>query len=632
MANLFAVPTVPQSVNFFQQSPETAVDMNTLQRQRLMAQLLAQKGQEGPQGQMVGGHFVAPGALSYVNQLASALGGAALTKDADTREASLAQALLAKRQQDAADFMKAANGTPAQAGRDIQPATPNDDEGNPMPVARVDATPAVPGDMNRALAIALQSQNPQLAAMAPEIMKRQLDAAELQSALQAAGISTPGTGGGVGGVSAPSPGGVGVPPAGTAPQGIPPGISPQAVALTLSRNAQANKLGTMVQDAYKPQTLTEGGAIGRYRPDGTWAPDYIAPKTEPGIGVSPVQGQPGAFQANPVQGYGAAKAGISGQVAEAEAKGRAGQEMQTIEVNGVPVTKTRAQWAAQLNGSQPTPTGGPANGVSIPNPMAPRPGDADRGMIYAQELQAAHQRLQQAQTSNDPAQVARAQQDVQELLKEIKSNKIQLPASLQSSPNATSPAGGGIVGQTGEQKKFGESVASGSAEALLQGRDKAKSAADSILSTRAAREAANNGVFQGSGAEAKLAIAKFINSNVPGITLDPEKVGNTDYMKSILGEGMLAQAKTLGANPSNADAQRITDIVGSIGKDPQAMAKLLDWREEMATRTIQNHNATVKDAEGRGLSSPYDLTVKVPEPRKAASGKVNIEDLLKKYR
>lgn len=614
MANLFA-PTVPQSVSFFQQSPETAVDMNALQRQRLMAQLLAQKGQDTPQGQLVGGRYVAPGALSYVNQLASALGGAALTKDADTREASLAQALLAKRQQDAADFMKAANGTPAQPARDIQPATPNDDEGNPMPVARTDAVPAVPGDMNKALAIALQSQNPQLAAMAPEIMKRQLDAAELQSALQAAGIATPGAGSGGGAPSAPgAPAGGQVP----APQGVPSGIDPQAMALTLSRNAQANKLGAMIQEANKPQNVTEGGSVW----DRNRGVLFTAPKTEAGIGI--VNGQAG-----PVPGFQEAQARREGLVAGAKANAEGQNQMQTIEVNGVPVTKTRAQWAAQLNGSQPAPTGGPVNGVNVPNPMAPRPGDADRGMIYAQELQAAHQRLQQAQASNDPAQVGRAQQDVQDLLKEIKSNKIQLPASLQSPPPA---AGGGIVGQTGEQKKFGESVASGSADALLQGRDKAKSAADSILSTRAAREAANNGVFQGSGAEAKLAVAKFINSNIPGITLDPEKVGNTDYMKSILGEGMLAQAKTLGANPSNADAQRITDIVGSIGKDPQAMSKLLDWREEMATRTIQNHNATVKDAEGRGLSSPYDLTVKIPEPRKAASGKVNVEDLLKKYR
>lgn len=285
----------------------------------------------------------------------------------------------------------------------------------------------------------------------------------------------------------------------------------------------------------------------------------------------------------------------------------------------------------------PTPSSPPAS--MFKNPMQPRPGDSDRTMIFQNEMKAAQGRLASAST---PADLARANNDIAALGREMKSNGI--PQLSGSTANTSSPTvqstsessrkPGGIALQDDSSKKFGEQVASKSADSLLESRDKAKAANDALIGIDKSRKAIAGGVFQGTGADVKLSIAKFINSNVPGVNIDPDKVSNTDYLKSTLGSGLLAEAKTLGTNPSNADATRINDIVGSVGKDPKAMQMILDWRQEMAERSVNNHNSTVSDAEKRGMSSPYDLRVTLNKnaPFAITGTPANIQSLLNKYK
>ena len=255
-----------------------------------------------------------------------------------------------------------------------------------------------------------------------------------------------------------------------------------------------------------------------------------------------------------------------------------------VDAIGGPVAMTPAQQRAAANNGVD-----PANPIRKASPMAPQAADADRAMIYQSELKKAQANLAAAKT---PEERTRAQSDIDSLGREAGRIGIKL--------------------QDDSSRKFGEQVANKSADALLESRDKAKSANDSLMGIKQSRLAIAGGVFQGSGAEVKLSIAKFINANIPGVNIDPEKVSNTDYLKSTLGAGLLAEAKTLGTNPSNADATRINDIVGSVGKDPGAMAKILDWRQDMAERSIKTHNATVADAEKRGMSSPYELRINAP--------------------
>jgi hypothetical protein len=319
------------SVNFFQKDPETAIDVNALQRQRQMAQLLTQRGLQGQDGQMVSGHYVPPSALSYINQLASAVLGAQQNRSADAKEAQLAQALLAKRTQDSSDFMSALNGTPASSREVAGPPV----EGGSAPMQ---TTPAVPGDTNKALAIALESQNPQLSGMAPELLKRQMDAAEFNQALAAA------RGGPAGGATdGAAPGGA----PGAAPAGPNAGtfnLNPAAFAFAASPNARAQNLAKMIQEANKPQVLAEGGTL--LGADNK--PLYIAPKTEAGIQLN-------NGVASPVPGYGAAKAGMEGQIATAKDD----NVLTTRDVGGVPTTKTNAEWRAYYSGGASAPAPAP---------------------------------------------------------------------------------------------------------------------------------------------------------------------------------------------------------------------------------------------------------------------------------
>lgn len=150
MANPFAgTPFIPSD------NPELP---QIMQRQR-MAQMLLQQGQEPLQGQMVSGHYVAP---SWTQGLAKGLQtymGQKGLKESDEKMLELARQLRSQEQGDIQKFMELSQGKPA---RTIQPLTPNDDEGNPMPAAQVDAQAS---DMNAAYAALLSSQSPQLRQM-----------------------------------------------------------------------------------------------------------------------------------------------------------------------------------------------------------------------------------------------------------------------------------------------------------------------------------------------------------------------------------------------------------------------------------------------------------------------------------
>lgn len=68
------------TLNSLPASYQTRLDQIALRKQ--LAQSLSKQGMQVQQGQMVGGRYIAPGGLGYANQLAQALGGAWLTKNA----------------------------------------------------------------------------------------------------------------------------------------------------------------------------------------------------------------------------------------------------------------------------------------------------------------------------------------------------------------------------------------------------------------------------------------------------------------------------------------------------------------------------------------------------------------------
>jgi hypothetical protein len=147
-------------------------DAEQLRRRKAFADLLTQQGQQPLQGQMVSGHYVAP---SWTQQLARGLNtylGAKENKAVTDEMQKLGERRRGETEATLARAMDLMRGTPEQV---LQPATPNDDEGNAMPAT---VKPAVPGNMAAAYAELLRNPGTQALgakgmAEMPELMAKQ---------------------------------------------------------------------------------------------------------------------------------------------------------------------------------------------------------------------------------------------------------------------------------------------------------------------------------------------------------------------------------------------------------------------------------------------------------------------------
>jgi hypothetical protein len=359
------------NVGFFQPGTEQAIDMRQVQRQRELADLLRQQGQTSPQAQMVSGHYVAPGGAAYAAQLANALFGNLASRRADDQEREMGQRLKAGREKETGDFLSAFSGTPGQPARDIQPLTPNDDEGNPMPVARADAVPGTPADPTKALAIGMRSDNPTLQALAAKLMEQKMQDSAFEGAFGLGGAGGAPAGVPAAGGAPVGPGGMpGAPADGMPPQGgaMPAaggqflGNNPGQVPVGLARLAfrkDPAEAAKMVMKAREPSNVTEGGSL--FDPV-TGRPIFTAPKTEAGIGVS-------GGVAAPIPGFAEAQANRERLQAQARQGAESQNTMVTIDTPQGPRMVTRAQ-AVQMSGGGAPAAVGPVPGIANPTEAA----------------------------------------------------------------------------------------------------------------------------------------------------------------------------------------------------------------------------------------------------------------------
>ena len=89
-------------------------ELTGLNRNRALSQMLLQNAQKSPQGQMVDGHYVKSSPLQFANQLFNAYAGNKGLENADVQQQQLAAALRGKQQESVQNYIKAAQGTPAQ--------------------------------------------------------------------------------------------------------------------------------------------------------------------------------------------------------------------------------------------------------------------------------------------------------------------------------------------------------------------------------------------------------------------------------------------------------------------------------------------------------------------------------------
>lgn len=145
------------TANFFAPGFDEQVEQQNIERQRKMADLLRQQSIQGMgDGRMVGRHYVAPHWLEGIAQMLQANSARNMDTDASEKQRKLAEAVRGRTQDELGTFTKLLGGEQA---RDIQPLTPNDDEGNAMPVVHKDA---VAPDLNAAYQYAAKAQTPAL--------------------------------------------------------------------------------------------------------------------------------------------------------------------------------------------------------------------------------------------------------------------------------------------------------------------------------------------------------------------------------------------------------------------------------------------------------------------------------------
>ena len=142
-------------------------DAQAINRQREMAKILTQQGQNQPQGQMVSGRFVAPTFGQYLAPALATYVGQQKLEKADESEKALAQKLATQNAEQWGQYSQLMAGD--QGVAPVQGPTPEGANLSDTVKARAPRAPDRAGAIN----YALQSNNPELRALALEKLKGQ---------------------------------------------------------------------------------------------------------------------------------------------------------------------------------------------------------------------------------------------------------------------------------------------------------------------------------------------------------------------------------------------------------------------------------------------------------------------------
>jgi hypothetical protein len=135
-------------------------------------------------------------------------------------------------------------------------------------------------------------------------------------------------------------------------------------------------------------------------------------------------------------------------------------------------------------------------------------------------------------------------------------------------------------------------IVDGFGKQFVEQRESASAGANSIRSIHEARKQldASGGIMSGFGATRKLDLARA--GAMFGLT-DPKVIANTESFRSAIGSTVLAQAKALGANPTNTDREYIENVAaGKIELNEATIRRMLDINERLARDAIRRYNST----------------------------------------
>lgn len=147
--------------------------------------------------------------------------------------------------------------------------------------------------------------------------------------------------------------------------------------------------------------------------------------------------------------------------------------------------------------------------------------------------------------------------------------------------------------------------------------------------TLATTEAKN---FMGPFGESKLAITKFMRSNLPGMqNLKTEGVTNAEELQSTLFNQVMDNLKKMDASPSQYQQQVMQEAFGTLRTDPQSVPKIIDVFSDILKNRVSIHNDTVTSAESRGTTFPYDVRVRLPDSGLTAQEQQELSQLRSRF-
>ena len=117
--------------------------------------------------------------------------------------------------------------------------------------------------------------------------------------------------------------------------------------------------------------------------------------------------------------------------------------------------------------------------------------------------------------------------------------------------------------------------------------------------------------FAGSFGEQKLELAKFFNNNL-GTNINPNKVANTEELRSALFTNVMENLKKLDASPSQEQQRVLQQSMGSLATDPTALPRVINTYKQILIDKAETHNKKVSQAESGPAKMIFPFDIRIP--------------------
>lgn len=149
-------------------------------------------------------------------------------------------------------------------------------------------------------------------------------------------------------------------------------------------------------------------------------------------------------------------------------------------------------------------------------------------------------------------------------------------------------------------------------QTVAEERKALRNAPDTIKNIDAAKKLIPTAsTFMGKGGEPLLAAASFLNNRL-GFNISTQGVTDATVLRTRLFEGILDNLKKLDSQPSQEQQRVLSEALGNLGTDPNALIQILNRIGETVQDRVDRYNTDVTESEGRGVKFPFKPQITLP--------------------